>query len=87
MTYSTELREQISAESSTLSNPWDSHILQAAQEIYDTYARLHGKISQDPIGVAVDPKTRRGQVLFTKLPILLPGERFISMEQLNQDEY
>jgi len=60
----------------------DTELLSAAQQIYDTYYRLHTKVNKEPLGVAVNPKTSHGQVLFTKKPILLPGEHFIPIRLL-----
>jgi hypothetical protein len=60
----------------------ESEIVAAARKIYNTYYNLHGPTTRNPIGVALDEKTYRGQLLFTKAPILLPGERFIPVNQL-----
>ncbi len=60
----------------------DPIILQAAQRIYYTYCKLHVQLKRTPIGVAIDPKTNKGQLLFTKRPILLPGEFFVPLNQL-----
>jgi hypothetical protein len=60
----------------------DPVLIKAARQIYDTYCRLHSKLNKTPIGVAIDAKTHRGQLLFTKKPILLPRENFIPVEQL-----
>ena len=58
-------------------------LLRAAQNIYDTYYRLHSKVTKDPLGVAINPKTGHGQLLFTKKPILLPEEQFIPLRLLS----
>jgi len=60
----------------------DPGVVAAARRIYETHYRLHGRVSKTPIGVAVDAKTYRGQLLFTKAPILLPGEYFIPMQEI-----
>ncbi len=57
-------------------------LLKSAQRIYQTYCNLHKKLSKQPIGVAIDPKTHRGQLLFNKNPILLYGECFVSVDDL-----
>ncbi len=62
----------------------DSMLLTAGQKIYDTYYRLHSKVSKEPLGVAVNPRTGHGQVLFTKKPILLPGEVFLPARLLQE---
>ena len=64
----------------------DNQVVAAAQKIYLTYYRLHGQNSKTPIGVAVDEKTYRGQLLFTKAPILLPGECFIPITDLEAEK-
>ncbi len=62
-----------------------SEIITAARKIYDTYYSLHGPTNRTPIGVALDKKTYRGQLLFTKAPILLPGEYFIPVNELETE--
>ena len=57
-------------------------VLKAAQQIYHTYFSLHPKLKKTPIGVAIDRQTHRGQLLFTKRPILLPRENFIPLDKL-----
>lgn len=65
----------------------DPGLLKAARQIYGTYFKLHQKLNKNPIGVAIDRKTHRGQLLFCKQPILLPWENFISVDQLNSETY
>ncbi len=65
-------------------NP-EQGLLKAARQIYKTYCRFHTKLTRTPQGVAIDPKTLRGQLLFTQSPILLPGENFIPVEQLEPE--
>ncbi|MBR8829108.1 MAG: hypothetical protein DSM107014_14620 [Gomphosphaeria aponina SAG 52.96 = DSM 107014] len=60
-------------------------MFKAARQIYQTYCYFHSKLTRDPIGVAIDPKTYRGQLLFTKIPILLPGECFVPLSQLDSE--
>ena len=60
----------------------DPNLLKSAKEIYYTYCHFNDKQKKPPIGVAIDRKTHKGQLLFTKRPILLPDERFISISQL-----
>lgn len=59
--------------------------LKAARQIYQNYFRLHSKLNKTPVGVAIDRKTYRGQLLFTKRPILLPWENFIPVDQLESE--
>ncbi|NCO74232.1 MAG: hypothetical protein GW795_09140 [Cyanobacteria bacterium] len=60
----------------------DPNILKSAKEIYSTYCHFHVKLAKPPIGVAIDKKTHRGQLLFTQRPILLPWENFIPMNKI-----
>jgi hypothetical protein len=62
-------------------------IIRAARQIYQTYCRLHSELTKEPIGVAVNPKTHRGQLLFTEKPVLLPGECFVPMNELDSEIY
>ncbi len=63
----------------------DPNLLKAAREIYYTYCYFHVKLPKPPIGVAIDRKTYRGQLLFTKRPILLPWENFIPISQIESE--
>ena len=60
-------------------------LLRSARQIYRTYFQSHSRVNKTPVGVAIDSKTHRGQLLFTKRPILLPGERFVSLKQLEAE--
>lgn len=64
----------------------DPALLNAAQQIYQTYCAIHSKSDKQPLGVAIDPKTGRGQVICKKLkPILLYGERFLKSDVLESE--
>jgi hypothetical protein len=65
----------------------DPNMLKSAREIYQTYRYFHVKLAKPPIGVAIDRKTHRGQLLFTKRPILLPWENFIPINQIESETY
>jgi hypothetical protein len=65
----------------------DPNMLKSAKEIYQTYCHFHLKLAKAPIGVAIDRKTHRGQLLFTKRPILLPWENFIPINQIESETY
>ena len=65
----------------------DPNLLKAARDIYNTYCRFRNKFNKTPMGVAIDRKTHRGQLLFTKRPILLPWENFIPMDQIQSEIY
>lgn len=63
-------------------NLLDPNLLKSATSIYETYCHFRRQLNKPPVGVAIDRKTHRGQLLFTKHPILLPWENFIPMEQI-----
>ncbi|MGF1478354.1 MAG: hypothetical protein ACFB4I_02515 [Cyanophyceae cyanobacterium] len=62
----------------------DPEILSAAQRIYRTFCEIHTKGDKQPLGVAINPKTCRGQVICNKRlkPILLFGEYFVESDAL-----
>jgi hypothetical protein len=63
----------------------DPAILKAAKRIYRTYCVLNAKANKRPSGVAVNEENHRGQLIFRQKPILLPGERFITLKQLETE--
>jgi hypothetical protein len=65
----------------------DPNLLKSAREIYQTYCRFRPKFKKPPVGVAINKKNYRGQLLFTPRPILLPWENFIPMEQIQSEIY
>jgi len=65
---------------------FDPTLLKAARNIYQNYCRIHNnKITNQPLGVAIDPKKNRGQLVFTGTPILLPGEFFVPLKQIENE--
>jgi hypothetical protein len=60
----------------------DALTLQAAQAIHQRYCAVYKPGKPKPLGVAIDPTTRRGQLVFTDSPVLLPQERFIPIQML-----
>jgi hypothetical protein len=60
----------------------DANLLQAARYIYRTYYEVHPDEVQRPIGVAIDRFSYRGQLIFTRKPILLPQECFVPLSQI-----
>jgi hypothetical protein len=60
-------------------------LIRAARRIYRTYYILNSKINRQPQGVAIHRDSHRGQLIFRTKPILLPGESFISVKQLESD--
>lgn len=65
----------------------DPVLLRAARRIYRTYCVLHAKLTKHPFGVAIDQNSHRGQLIFNEKPILLPGECFIPVKQLEAEVY
>lgn len=60
----------------------DYAVLKAAQRIYRTYCVLYPKQNRRPYGIAINRKSKRGQIIFRENPVLLPGESFVSTNQL-----
>ena len=67
-------------------NPsFDNELLKAARHIYKTYCSLHPNLVKKPLGVAINPKTHRGQLVFSNKPILLPEECFVPLKQIENE--
>lgn len=60
-------------------------ILASARAVYHTYCNAHLEF-EEPLGVAVDRNTFRGQLIFSTQPILLPHECFVPFDQLEAPE-
>ena len=73
----------------TISSPgWlDPNLLRAARNLYLAYLEVHSEDLRRPSGVAVSPDRYRGQLIFGRKPILLPGEYFIPFEQIESEVY
>ena len=65
----------------------DPTLVQAAKKIYRTYCNLHSQMTKRPFGVAIHKDTYRGQLVFREKPILLPGECFVNINQLETEIY
>ena len=65
----------------------DPALLRAGRRIYRTYCVLHAKLTRRPFGVAIHQTSHRGQLIFNESPILLPGECFIPVKQLEAEVY
>lgn len=65
----------------------DPTVLRAARRIYRTYCVLHSKANKRPFGVAIHKESHRGQLIFNTRPILLPGESFVPLKQLEAELY
>lgn len=65
----------------------DPTLLRAARRIYRTYCALNNKVTKRPSGVAIHRENHRGQLIFNSKPILLPGECFVSIKQIEAEAY
>jgi hypothetical protein len=65
----------------------DSNMIQAAKKIYLAYTEIHAATMTRPIGVAINPVSYWGKLIFQRKPILLPGEYFIPLEQIESQIY
>lgn len=65
----------------------DSSVIQAAKKIYLAYANIHAATMTRPLGVAINPVSYWGKLIFQRKPILLPGEYFIPLEQIESQIY
>lgn len=65
----------------------DPEMIEAAKAIYEKYCSTKKKLTKTPVGVAIDAKTHRGQLIFREKPLLLPGERFILMSEIQSEMY
>ena len=66
---------------------FDPTLITAAKRIYRTYCNLHSQLNKKPFGVAIDRETYKGQLVFGEKPILLPGECFIHIKQIEAEVY
>jgi hypothetical protein len=58
----------------------DPVLLKAARALYQEYCEAHTQQTDVPLGVTIDPKTGRGQVIVSRKPVLLPMEHFFPIE-------
>lgn len=69
------------------SDLFDASLLRAARVIYQAYCETQPDIIHRPTGVALHRETYRGKPVFTKRPILLPGEMFVPIAQIESELY
>ncbi len=62
-------------------------LLRAARGAYRLYLELHSEQMQRPAGVVVCLERDRAQLIFTSQPILLPGECFVTFEEIESQMY
>ncbi len=65
--------------------PLDPKMLRMARRIYRSYRLLHPTSPRKPLGIAIHKETHRGQLMFNQRPILLPGECFVPLVQLETE--
>lgn len=63
----------------------DPKLLRMARRIYRSYCVLHPTTSRRPFGIVIHKETHRGQLMFNRRPILLPGECFVPMQHLEAE--
>ncbi len=58
-------------------------LLKEAKSIYQDYCTLHSSTTiRKPLGVVINLKNYRSQLIFSNTPVLLPNELFITLKQL-----
>ncbi|MCU0546761.1 MAG: hypothetical protein MUE44_32120 [Oscillatoriaceae cyanobacterium Prado104] len=62
-------------------------MLKVARSAYGMYLRAHSEQMPRPAGVVVSQGSDRGQLIFAVPPVLLPGERFVSFEEIESQLY
>ena len=65
----------------------DPTLIKAARNIYRNYCNLNMPAENRPMGVIINRDSHRGQLTFKPKPILLPGERFISLQQIEAETH
>jgi hypothetical protein len=80
----TTSRESLSREAYLL---LDAELIQAARQIYQTYYEVHPDDTRRPYGIAISRKSRRGKLIYTERPILLPQETFIPLNLIEAQLY
>ena len=63
------------------------NLIRAARSAYSMYLRVHSEQLQHPAGVVVSQGSDRGQLIFASQPILLPGERFVTFDEIESQMY
>ncbi|MEG4342316.1 hypothetical protein QUB70_03370 [Microcoleus sp. A003_D6] len=62
-------------------------LIRAARSAYGMYLKVHSEQIQRPAGVVVSQGSDRGQLIFASQPILLPGERFVTFDEIESQMY
>lgn len=61
------------------------NLLREARKIYRAYFVAHPHTEQRPVGVVLNRRSGRGDVVFAVRPVLLPQEFFVPLDQLQAD--
>lgn len=86
--YASSQRAKPSTDNVGIPKLLDPALLQAARRIFRIYQEVHPDFfERRPIGVAIHEVSQRGVLLFSRKPVLLPGERFVPLEQMEADIY
>jgi hypothetical protein len=51
------------------------------------YLKVHSEQMLRPAGVVVSQGSDRGQLIFASHPVLLPGERFVTFNEIESQMY
>ncbi|MEG3862540.1 hypothetical protein [Microcoleus sp. herbarium12] len=62
-------------------------LIRAARSAYGMYLKVHSEQMQRPVGVVVCQGSDRGQLIFASQPVLLPGERFVTFDEIESQMY
>ncbi|MEM6502395.1 MAG: hypothetical protein AAF685_11220 [Cyanobacteria bacterium P01_C01_bin.89] len=81
------LSYNLAAPAEPIASSFDMALLNAARSIYELYCEVQTDIMRQPTGIAINGATYRGKPVFCKSPILLPGERFIPIAQIDPELY
>ncbi|MEG3843246.1 hypothetical protein [Microcoleus sp. herbarium14] len=63
------------------------NLIRAARSAYSMYLKVHSEQMQRPAGVVVSQGSDRGQLIFALQPVLLPGERFVTFDEIESQMY
>lgn len=85
MTNPAALSYNLASAPEAIASSLDLTLLSAARSIYETYCEVQTDIMRQPSGVAIHGATHRGKPVFGRSPILLPGECFIPMKQIDPE--
>ncbi|MEG3978981.1 MULTISPECIES: hypothetical protein [unclassified Microcoleus] len=62
-------------------------LIRVARSAYGMYLKVHSEQMQRPAGVVVSLGSNRGQLIFASQPVLLPGERFVTFDEIESQMY